>query len=116
MNLLLMPLHESKSNAEPTATADSAARTTSDSNRKSRTRVSRAIGLSRPRVQILHNQHRVSIFDIVKVLGLRPGYFTNDCDRCSFGNGRGIEKLMLDGEESPLRLLTIRNRPLTLIE
>src|SRR5690348_14390813 len=89
---------------------------TSDSNRKSRVRGDIIIGFCRPRVQIFHDQHRVTIFDIVKVFGLRPGHFSNDRHLCSFDNGRGIKKLLLDREESPLRLLTVENRSLALIE
>lgn len=111
-----MPLHESKSNAEPAATAKSAACAASDSNRKSRLRVGIAIGFRRPRMQILHNQHRISIFDIVEVLDLCLRQFSNDRHFCSFDNGCGIEKLLMNREEPSLRLLTVENRSLVLIQ
>lgn len=108
--------HESKSEAESTATTHPAACAAADSNRKSGIRIGISIGLRRPYMQIFHDHHRVPILDIVEMLDLCLRQFSNNRHLCSFGDGRGVEKLLLDREESTLRLLTIGNRLLSLIE
>lgn len=65
---------------------------------------------------MFHDQHRVPILDVVKGFGLSIGHFSNDCHRCSFDDGRGVEKLLLNCEEPPLRSLSVENRFLAPIE
>jgi|SRR4026208_2584965 len=67
-------------------------------------------------MQMLHNHHRVSILDVVEVFDLGLREFSDDRHLCSLDNGRRVEKLLLDRQESPLRLLTVKNRSLVLIE
>lgn len=65
---------------------------------------------------MLDDQHRVPIFNIVEVFDLCLREFSDDRHVCSLDNGRRVKKLPLDRQESPLRLLTIENRSLVLIE
>lgn len=111
-----MPLGESKPNAEPTAAADSTARSSEHSDRETGPWANVTRRSRRPRVQVFYDQYRVPILDIVEVFGLRPGHLSDNRHVCSLGYSRGVEKLLLDGEEAPVRLLTVEDRALALIE
>ncbi len=76
----------------------------------------RSLGSSRPGMEIFHDYDRVSIFDIVEMFDLRFRQFTHDRHAGPGGNGRRIEKLLLDREEPPLGLLTIEYRSFTLVK
>lgn len=60
------------------------------------------ISLIPPGMEMFHDQNRVSILDIVEVVGLGPGDFPDDGHHGPSLNGRRIEKLLLDRKEAPV--------------
>lgn len=67
-------------------------------------------------MEVLNDHNRVPIFHVVEVVDLGSEHFSDNGHRRSLDNRRWVEKLLLERQKSPLRLLAVENRSLSFVE
>jgi len=67
-------------------------------------------------MQMFYNQGGISILYVVEAIGLRPRDLPNNRHPRPFNHRSGVKKLLLQHEESSLRLLAIAARLLSILK